>query len=64
MMSLENNQLSEKSYEELDAMGLSKDLVDGYIAGQKALADNDVSEVQKLLVDKITIQLLDWSSKI
>ena len=42
---IENNQLSEKSYEELDAMGLSKDLVDAYNAGKKALADNDESEV-------------------
>ena len=36
---IEKNELSEKSYEELDAMGLPRDLVDGYIAGQKALAD-------------------------
>ena len=61
---IENNQLSEKSYEELDAMGLSKDLVDGYIAGQKALADNDVSEVQKVVGGQDNYaQLLDWSAK-
>ena len=39
---IENNEFSDKSYEELERMGLSRDLVDGYIAGQKALADNDV----------------------
>ena len=61
---IENNQLSEKSYDELDAMGLSKDLVDGYIAGQKALADNDVSEVQKVVGGQDNYaQLLDWSAK-
>ena len=61
---IENNQLSEKSYEELDAMGLSKDLVDGYIAGQKALADNDVSEVQNVVGGQDNYaQLLDWSAK-
>ena len=61
---IENNQLSEKSYEELDSMGLSKDLVDGYIAGQKALADNDVSEVQKVVGGQDNYaQLLDWSAK-
>ena len=61
---IEKNELSEKSYEELDAMGLSKDLVDGYIAGQKALADNDVSEVQKVVGGQDNYaQLLDWSSK-
>ena len=58
------NQLSDKSYEELDALGLPKDLVDGYIAGQKALADNDVSEVQKVVGGQDNYaQLLDWSSK-
>ena len=61
---IEKNELSEKSYEELDALGLPKDLVDGYIAGQKALADNDVSEVQTVVGGKDNYaQLLDWSSK-
>ena len=61
---IEKNELSEKSYEELDTMGLPRDLVDGYIAGQKALADNDVSEVQKVVGGQDNYaQLLDWSSK-
>jgi len=61
---IEKNELSKKSYEKLDALGLPKDLVDGYIAGQKALADNDVSEVQKVVGGKDNYsQLLDWSSK-
>ena len=61
---IEKNELSEKSYEELDALGLPRDLVDGYIAGQKALADNDVSEVENVVGGKDNYaQLLDWSSK-
>jgi len=61
---IEKNELSEKSYEELDALGLPRDLVDGYIAGQKALADNDVSEVQNVVGGQDNYaQLLDWSSK-
>ena len=45
-------------------MGLPRDLVDGYIAGQKALADNDVSEVQNVVGGQDNYaQLLDWSSK-
>ena len=44
--------LSEKSYNELEGMGLSKDLVDGYIAGQMAIADNDVSTVHNLVGGK------------
>ena len=61
---IENNQLSDKSYQELDALGLPKDLVDGYIAGQKALADNDVSEVQNVVGGQENYaQLLEWSSQ-
>tara|TARA_B100000900_G_scaffold89973_1_gene73347 strand:- start:167 stop:994 length:828 start_codon:yes stop_codon:yes gene_type:complete len=61
---IEKNELSEKSYEELDALGLPRDLVDGYIAGQKALADNDVSEVQNVVGGQDNYaQLLEWSSK-
>ena len=60
---IEKNELSEKSYEELDAMGLPRDLVDGYIAGQKALADNDVSEVQQVVGGQDNYaKLLEWSS--
>lgn len=41
----DNGSLSEKSYEELNKMGLNKDLVDGYIAGQEAIANNDVQVI-------------------
>ena len=38
----QNGELSEKSYEELSKMGLDKNLVDGYIAGQQAIANAEV----------------------
>ena len=45
----DKGQLSEQSYEELNKMGLNKDLVDGYIAGQEAIANNDVAVVHNLV---------------
>ena len=61
---IEKNELSEKSYEELDAMGLPRDLVDGYIAGQKALADNDVATIHNVVGGQDNYaNLLDWSAK-
>ena len=38
----QNGSLSEKSYKELNKMGLDKSLVDGYIAGQQAIANAEV----------------------
>lgn len=45
----ENGVISDKSYEELGQMGLGRDLVDGYIEGQKAIADNDVQQVHDVV---------------
>ena len=42
----ENGSLSEDSYNKLNESGLSKELVDSYIEGQVALADQSVSEIQ------------------
>ena len=41
----EKGTLSENSYKELNDMGLDKNLVDGYIAGQQAIANNDVRTI-------------------
>lgn len=41
----EKGGLSEKSYADLAKLGLDKNIVDGYIAGQKAIADNEVKMV-------------------
>ena len=41
----EKGQLAEDSYKKLEGMGLSKDVVDNYIAGQKAQGDLQVSTI-------------------
>lgn len=41
----QNGELSEKSYKELSKMGLDKNLVDGYIAGQQAIANSEVKMI-------------------
>ena len=46
--------LSEKSYTDLAKMGLDKNLVDGYIAGQKAIAEAEVKQVQSIVGVKKT----------
>ena len=45
----DKGQLSEQSYEELNKLGLDKNLVDGYIAGQEAIANNEVAQVHNLV---------------
>lgn len=45
----DKGELSEQSYEELNKMGLDKNLVDGYIAGQEAIANNEVTQVHNLV---------------
>jgi hypothetical protein len=45
----EQGSLTEQSYEELNKMGLDKTLVDNFIAGQEAIANNDVQEVHKVV---------------
>jgi len=45
----EQGSLSEKSYEELSKMGLDKNLVDGYIAGQEAIANSEVQTIHNLV---------------
>jgi len=56
--------LSENSYSELAKLGLDKNLVDGYIEGQKAISDN----YQKQIYNEVGsqeqyTQLVDWASK-
>jgi len=60
----EAGELSDKSYNDLEKMGLSRDVVDGYIAGQKAIADNDVAEVQNAVggADNYT-KIIEWSQQ-
>ena len=60
-----NNSLSEKSYEELSTKhGLSKELVDGYIQGQKAIGDQHTKAIHDLTggSERYT-ELMDWAGK-
>ena len=60
----EKGTLSEKSYADLAKMGLDKNLVDGYIAGQKAIADNEIKQIHDIVggADKYS-ELLNWSQE-
>ena len=59
-----NGSISEKSYAELAKLGLSKDLVDGYIEGQKAIADADVQAVHQTVGGEENYNnLLKWSEQ-
>ena len=45
----DKGELSQNSYDELGKMGLDKNLVDGYIAGQEAIANTEVQTVHNLV---------------
>ena len=60
----ETGVLTEDSYKELSKQGLDKQLVDGYIEGQKALADNHTKSIQDTIGGKEKYgDLIDWASK-
>ena len=60
----ENNSLSEKSYEDLAKQGLNKELVDRYIEGQRALADNQLNQVYQAAGDKSGYEeMIKWASE-
>ena len=60
----EQGVLSDKSYKELSKLGLDKDIVDGYIEGQKAIADNYQSEIYKEVGSQQQYQeLVNWASQ-
>jgi hypothetical protein len=60
----ENGSLAETSYIELAKQGLTKELVDGYIEGQKSLSDNAINTVHEVAGGKEKYaELIDWASK-
>jgi len=60
----EAGSLSEKSYSELEKMGLNKQLVDAYIAGQQALSERENASIMSSVGGEDNYkQMLDWSSK-
>ena len=60
----EKGTLTEDSYKQLAKQGLDKQLVDGYIEGQRALADNHTKTIHEVVggTDKYG-ELIDWASK-
>ena len=58
----EKGQLTDASYASLEQQGLSKDLVDSYIAGQIAISDNHVASIQSAAggADKYA-EIVNWA---
>jgi len=60
----ETGSLTDKSYKELSKQGLNKELVDGYISGQKALAENHTKAIQDTVGGKEKYgDLITWAGK-
>ena len=60
----EKGELSNNSYNELAKQGLSKDLVDGYIQGQKSIADTQTSQIQEVAGGQQQYgDLISWASE-
>jgi len=60
----EKGTLADESYNQLAKQGLDKQLVDGYIAGQKSLAENHTKSIQDAVGGKESYgELLEWASK-
>lgn len=60
---VEKGELGEESYTELEKAGLPKELVDGYIEGQKALADQQVGRMYDAVGGEDNYKnLMDWAS--
>tara|TARA_Y100001937_G_C7037092_1_gene292899 strand:+ start:190 stop:885 length:696 start_codon:yes stop_codon:yes gene_type:complete len=59
----EKGELSEDSYNQLASQGLSRDLVDSYIEGQSAIADNHVSQIKGIAgSDAEYDKIVNWAS--
>jgi len=60
----ETGVLTEDSYKELSKQGLDKQLVDGYIEGQKALADNHTKSIHDTVGGREKYaELIGWAGK-
>ena len=60
----QNGSLSDDSYEKLNETGLSRELVDSYIEGQMALADQSVSEIQNSVGGEQQYKsIIQWASE-
>lgn len=60
----EKGELSDDSYNELEDMGLPRDLVNSYIDGQKAIADQHINSVHQTVGGKDNYEaLIGWASE-
>ena len=60
----EKGELDTKSYEALEKVGISKEYVDSYIAGQEAIAKTQADEIKSTVGGDETYQeMVDWASK-
>lgn len=60
----EKGQLDDKSYEALEKVGITKQYVDNYIAGQEAIANQQANEIKQTVGGEETYQeMVDWASK-
>ena len=60
----EKGELSEDSYNNLASQGLSRDLVDSYIEGQSAIADNHVSQIKSAAGNEAEYgKITEWAAQ-
>ena len=60
----EKGELDAKSYEALEKVGITKQYVDNYIAGQEAIANQQATEIKQTVGGEETYQeMVDWASK-
>jgi len=60
----EKGELDSKSYEALEKVGISKQYVDNYIAGQEAIASQQANEIKQTVGgDDVYQDMVDWASK-
>ena len=60
----EAGELSEKSYADLAKLGFDKNLVDGYIAGQTAIADNEATMVKQTVGGEENYsKMIEWAGQ-
>ena len=60
----DKGELTNESYEELAKQGLNKDLVDSFIAGQNAIAEQQSNEMHSIVGGKESYdQMVNWASE-
>lgn len=59
----ENGELSEEAYSELKSKGYPKSVVDGYIAGQKAIQETKIKEAQSIVGgEEVFNNMIQWAN--